>query len=120
MLMRNRATPVTVTRASSEGEYVDGDFQPADPAILTVRAHIQPVSGREMLTFEEGERTREAIRLYADQELRPADEAAGLAADVVAYNGANYQVQRVQPWPLGGLPHWKAIAFKLPPAPAEV
>jgi hypothetical protein len=119
VLLSNRATSVTVTRATA-GEYVDGDFQPGAPSALTIKAHVQPASGQEMLTFPEGERTREAIRLYVDQQLRAADEAAQLAADVVTYNGVAYQVQRVMPWPLGGLPHWKAIAFRIPPADADV
>lgn len=110
-LLDSFAVPVTVER-QQPGSRVDGAWQPGAVTTLLVRASVQHAGFKDLQLLPEGQRTTEAIRLYAESELRTVDETAGAAADVVLWNGKHYAVEHVQSWTLGGLSHWKAIAVK--------
>lgn len=105
-------SPLTITR-SSAGDYVNGRWLPSSTSPLTVQASIQPITGRELLRFPEGWRTREPVMVYTETELRTVDEAAKKQADTFAYNGRTYEVSKVEPWTMGGLSHYEVTALKV-------
>jgi hypothetical protein len=97
-----------------EGTWVDGA-----EATAAIRASVQPLRGRELLSLPEGERTREWVKIYCASELRTLDEAAGTRADTIIYQGKAYQVRQVEPWEATGMvigPYWKALACRVEPA----
>lgn len=117
MLLANRMVSVTVTRGAP-GQYVLGTWTPAATTDLTIKAHVQPASARELLILPEGERTKGAVRFYTTDPLQTASEYTQTPADVVAFDGQLWQVQRVDPWPVGGgLQHYRSFAVKVEPAP---
>jgi hypothetical protein len=110
---------VAVTREAAPTVVV-GDIIPGAADTFTVRAHVQPLKGPELLNFPEGQRTRRAIKLYTTEALRTVDDDAGTPADRVSYDGATFEVQTVEPRPYGALAHFRAVAFKVEPAPEPI
>lgn len=106
------STPVTVTRPGVT-TYVSGERTDGASTTLTILASVQPLHGAELLNFEEGQRSKASIKVYTDTELRTLNEAAGTKADLVTWQGAQYEVQRCDPWQVGLLNHWRAYAFKV-------
>jgi hypothetical protein len=106
-------TSVTVTRAAA-GSYVDGRWVAGSTSTLTVTASAQPHRARpdELLHLPEADRTRESLRLYTETELQTADEETQTPADLVTWDGEQWEVVRVESWPLG-LAHYKAIALRV-------
>jgi hypothetical protein len=115
MLLSDRTESITVTRAGA-GAYVDGAWQRnATPQTLILKAIVQPYKGPELLQFPEGQRARQWLRIYCDQELRTADESTGADPDVVTYGAHQYQLQRVEDRSQGPLAHYRALAVKVEP-----
>lgn len=106
------ATSVSVLRRS--GAFVDGTWTVAATSTLTVTASVQELNGREFLALPEAQRIRHPIKLYTEADaLRTADEDTGAMADIVTWNGDQYEVDTVQNRTAGPLPHWKFTALKL-------
>lgn len=96
-------TPVTVTRSTTEVQFVDGIAQPVtttDVFELT-GISVQPMSARERTLLPELIRDRETLKAYTKCQLRSVDVEGKLLADRVAYREQNYVVQSVQDW----IPH---------------
>lgn len=64
----------------------------------TIRASIQPISGRQRQALPEGIRQTVDLRLYTKSELRTADDQQGVPADHVVIDGEAYRVVQVQQW----------------------
>lgn len=104
-------TTLTVTRRAP-GTLNKGRHTAGDATTHVISANVQPASGRDLLRLPEGLRTRETIAIWTAGDLRTVDESTSLPADVVAYDGASYEVQLVETWTvLGG--YRKAIAAKV-------
>lgn len=102
---------ITVKRYSGAGSYVNGTWSPGTSGNVTVRASVQPLRPNELLHLPEGDRTRAGVKIYSDAELQTADEATGIAADEVTWDGEQWEVQKVSSHFLG-LAHYKAIALR--------
>lgn len=61
----------------------------------------------------EGRRQTEAFRLYTETRLIAANDNTGVNADLVEYEGADYEVLSVDRWKNGILPHYKIVVVKL-------
>lgn len=85
----------TVTRYTSPG-YVNGRAQPAVASTFGVLGCLQPLSGRQLDRLPENLRGREVMSLYCTVELKTGGE--GVQPDVVAADGATWQVQQVERW----------------------
>lgn len=112
-LITRFAQPVQVARQATAGAYVDGLWVDGSPQALTIKASVQPVSGRERAMLPEGDREREMVKLYSDTELKPSSQANQKAGDVVTWEGRDYLVTSCQLWknPFGVLgSHWKCMA----------
>lgn len=105
--------PLTVRRPDSAVTYVDGIGQPSSTSNVDITASVQPLRPNEMELLPEGRRDSEAFRLYTATELLPADEKTGRDADIVEYNGKDYEVLSCARWQNRVIPHFKAVVVKL-------
>jgi hypothetical protein len=104
---------VTVTRPSG-GSYVSGRWVDGLNSSLAIVASVQPDRARpnELLHLPEGDRAREGIRLYTETSLRTSNEADGTPADLIEWQGEQWEVVRVESWPLH-ISHYKVLALRI-------
>ncbi len=93
-LIRRWSIPVEVVKRTAPTA-VNGRFAAPEESRRTIRAHVQPVSGRELQRLPEGLRDRFTIRVWTDAELRIADQTL---PDLLLYNDSRFEVQTSQPW----------------------
>lgn len=99
--------------------YVEGMLVEGTPTTLQVVGNIQPPTASELTWLEkqdpiEAGQTREIFKLYCDTELRTLDESLNIMADVVEYKNKEYEVQRVWPYEMGVLDHFKVLIVRKP------
>lgn len=104
---------VSQPTAALAGGYIAGTMVPPVPTSLTLTASVQPVKGRELLNFPEAQRTKGIIKIYSTTAMQTANEAAGTKADIVTYQGKQWEIHEVNYWPHLSQAHYKAIAFKV-------
>lgn len=98
--------PVTVTRFTP-GARANGVYTPGVPDIIPdVFISIQPLSGRELLSLPEGDRTRNWMKGYSAIQLFTADQSEAKKADLVEFQGKQFEVRESQPW-VWADSHWK-------------
>jgi hypothetical protein len=103
------SAPLQVRRDAQAGSYINGHWVEGKTQTLNIMATVEPLSGNDLLLLPEGERTKEAIRIYTDSELKTVDEFAKRKADVVNYFGKCFEVQVVKRW-TQLIPHFACIA----------
>lgn len=106
------AQNVTLIRGSA-GSIVNGLYIPGSTTTSTIRAGVQPAVGEDLISLPEGQRERESYKIYSVSQMKTNDETAGIKADVLAFYGAEYEVQQVQRHYGLGLDHWKAIVTRV-------
>lgn len=99
-------------RRADPGDYVKGRWIPSDTYTeIDIIASIQPMKPWEVEHQPEGQRTKEIIKIYTTNGLRPTIEAQKVKGDLISYRGRTYEVQRVETWDfVTDIPHFKAIA----------
>lgn len=107
---------ITVQRDSTGGDYVDGEWVDAHRTTITTLGNIQPsLNWNQMQMLDAGERTKQAIAVYCNHELMMASE--GLTnprkADIVLWDGYEWEVVRSMIYKMGILNHCEAIALRL-------
>ncbi|MDD5034852.1 MAG: hypothetical protein PHE55_08855 [Methylococcaceae bacterium] len=90
---------------ASLGRYTEGAETSA-----TIVAHVQPISGRDLIQVEEGRRANAIITIYSKTELKTGDDT-GVQPDTVTFGGEDYEVFKVEPWGDTGA-YYKALAQK--------
>ena len=111
---------VTITRrrygAGSRGS--DGRWVEGSSSDTSITASVQPGDAEDLALLPEGERTRRAIRVYTDTELRTSSPQDGYRSDRLVVSGltgiddGTYQVQHVKPY-YALLGHHRAIAVRV-------
>lgn len=111
---RFKTHTLTLTRRTP-GEYVDGRFEKGVQDVSQIDGSVQPLRPNEILLVEEGRRSRAAFKVYTTAELRTGNEKDGLDADIVTFEGFNFEVHQVERWRLPGstLEHFKATLIKV-------
>ena len=95
--------------AHVEGRYVEGGV-----TVLTAEASAQPLNGSEIKMLPEGRRNDEAMKFYTETKFQTSDEKNKINADLITYDGKEYEVHKVANWSIGtDIPHYKVIAVKL-------
>lgn len=90
---------------------MDGHYIEGAETIFEIIASIQPLSSYEMLQLPEGQRTKEAVKVYTPTGLRQTIESQRVKGDRISYKGRLYEVQKVSAWEnFTDIPHFKAIA----------
>lgn len=86
-----RGTHKVTLIKKSAGEYVDGIWKPGKVrGMIPVDCNIQPIPGRELQFFPEGERHRMRYVMYTESPTEITDR------DEVTYNGKTYKIFRRQ------------------------
>jgi hypothetical protein len=103
--------PVNLTRFTASG-WSNGQFnEDASPSTIPVMAVIQAPSERDMRLLPEGERIEAYVVIWSRSEMRVADEATGIRADIVTgHDGATYRLVRMINRAEAG--YYRAIARK--------
>lgn len=112
-LIQRFGTPQTILRDTNGQTTLNGKVVANTRDTLTVTASVQPMKGREIMESGiGGERISGAIKIYSFDELKTNTEATGLAADMISYQGQNYEVRKVEPWQGNnrGIEFYKSIA----------
>jgi hypothetical protein len=103
--MKLKTEPITVMR-TSQGEYVAGRYVPGDSQTFEAFGNIQPLNGKELLQLPEGDRDRQAVKIYTAFALENNDT-------VTRADGINYEVQAVEDWTAFHQPHYKARLMRI-------
>ena len=103
---------LTITRVTTDGEYVKGVWVGGATTNITVDASVQPMTGRERLLLPEAMRTKETIKVYTKVELfTMLDNQKG---DKFTWNGKVYKVFSVEDWSHNtDIPHYKSVCEKI-------
>ena len=105
--------PITVTR-TGQGDYnADGVWVEGIPAELSVRMSVQPLRMDEMDALPEGRRSSRAVKIYSDTQLLPAEQTSGQNADQVMWQGKQWEIVGCDPYLMGVIPHYKALAVEV-------
>ena len=93
--------------------YVDGLPVPGAASTSTIVASVQPMSGDELRRSTEGLSASHGIKFYASRaNILRTVEADGPYADLILYNGRQYQIHRVQMYGVfAPLPHVRYEAY---------
>lgn len=96
---------------------VDGRWTEGTPSEFDVVCSVQPLRPSEASLLPEGRELKEALRIYSDEKLNPADERAQTNSDLVDVTGVGdafeYEVLSVAPWQNAIIPHYKTIILKV-------
>jgi len=91
----------TVTRRQ-RAAYSRGIAQPTNDFTITIKACVQPATGKDLLRLPEGRRSNETRVLFTTTELDCGDVDSDFEADTVTIDGAFWEVQHVEFWTQGG------------------
>jgi hypothetical protein len=83
-------------------------------ATFDIDATVQPASGRDLERLPQGRQTTETKLLETTTELQVGGQGHPLEADRVVIDGAEWEVQNVQPWP----GHYKCLLQLVAPGQA--
>jgi hypothetical protein len=97
--------PITVTRAE-QGSYASGRFVAGDTQEYTAAGNIQPLNGKELLQLPEGNRQRQALKIYTAFALENNDT-------VTRADDVQYETQAVEDWTAFNQPHYKARLMRI-------
>lgn len=101
----------TITRPAASS-YVNGRAASGAPSTFQIVAVLVPLTGRELMSLPEGERSKERIAfLTRSQEIRTTS-AGGATSDVITYKGVAYEIEKVETWDAGE--YWRCVARKVP------
>ncbi len=106
---------IEVTRKVPGAYNSDGRFIRGSEETFTIRATVQPVTGRELQLLFPNSNARETVKVYSKTELRGGDNAANPTAgepDRFDYRGRTYEVQTVTDWEVLG-DYFKCIALRV-------
>jgi len=117
-LIESFGGPLVVTRPA-QGQFVDGDWIPGDPAgqdQFTITASVQPLAFSETVLIPDGQRNRDAVKVYTVTELHEARPSEQQKGDLLYIGPDVYEVFKVAAYPLPPAPlsHYKVIALKQP------
>ena len=92
------------------GEIVRGKWSGETEAKEWVYASVQPASDKELLSLEEGRRSRKSFVLFTSTPL----ETVGVQNPPrIRLFGDDYEVVRSEPWQNGVLSHFRLLVQKL-------
>ncbi len=96
--------PYTISRPS-DGTWSFGKYTQGTPTSHTIRASIQPVSGKELDQLPEGDRFKSHIEIYTENSI--------YVKDVITYKDEKFEVIRVSDYSDYCLEHYEALAIRI-------
>ena len=110
--LRTRDT-VTLERFESAGTYTKGVFTKGQSITCDILANVQPVEPSEMLLLPEAQRTKETIKIFSSEALRPVAQTDSKSADRVTYDSDVYEVISTKDWNASAIPHYRSLAQRV-------
>jgi hypothetical protein len=106
------AESITRVRYAAGTRGTDGRYVPGASTSSTIAASVQPATDEDLQTLPEGERTRQAKRVYTATELRCASQHSDWQSDRLTIDSVSYEVRRVDR-ERKVLPHYRAIVVRV-------
>lgn len=105
------AASYTVTRFAA-GTRAKGVYTPGAGTAITRLMAVQPATGKEIDRLPEGARNRETLRCYSSEDLRAPEQGTSTGGDRFTYNGAVFEVVKVDDRSRDG-GYWRAFAARV-------
>lgn len=103
---------VTLKRATVAEGYTDGRRNARTRSDVPITACVQQPNPEDLLQFPEGLRTKKWILVISEDEIRGQDDENDMPADLVSWEGEDYEVQRVEDWLHVDIDHYEAYAVR--------
>jgi len=112
------AQTVTGTRrAAGTYDATTGAWVAGATSAISIKASVQPAGFCSIMRMPEGLRTKGIVDVWSEDALVAANEATGVEADLLDWQGEQWEVQTVNPWVDGhhapDLSFYKAIAVRV-------
>lgn len=104
---------VALERFESAGTFIKGAYTKGESIIRNIKVNVQPVKPTEMLLLPEAQRTRETIKIFSTDALRPVEQTESKSADRITYNNVVYEVVSTKDWSLSALPHYVSLVQRI-------
>lgn len=111
------AETITRKRFADSAVNTEGEIVAGASSTTPIRASVQPITGKELETLPEGERSKEWFKVYTKDDVRTGTQHVGTVgrrADHLVFDGAEHEVRKVQPWrSRSPIPHTKALCVRV-------
>jgi hypothetical protein len=103
-----------IRRRKTGGDYVRGQWTPGEPGDTGFKGSWQPASGKTLELLPEGKRSREVFKCFAPLSLdfTSADAHGDAEADLIIWQGKEYEVTTAAQWNNGLIPHWELLCTR--------
>ena len=103
-----------VRRRKAGGEYVRGQWVQGVPSDDPFQGSWQPASGKTLELLPQGKRSREVFKCFAPigMDFTSADAHGDAEADIIIWEGKEYEVTSAAKWNNGLLPHWELLCTR--------
>jgi hypothetical protein len=103
---------VTIKRYAA-GAWTHGVYAPGAETTVVIMACVQPGGMKELLSLEEADRTKDQLAIWSEEPIYTLNETTGQKADRVSWDGAYWQVRRVESYGITPqLHHYHAVAVR--------
>lgn len=93
--------------------YVKGRLVDGTETQISIKASVQPATGRDTKLLPENRREVEHYKIYTDTELFTAEKGSSQSPDRVVYEGNDYEVLKLGRWQNGIINHFKYMISKV-------
>ena len=103
-----------IQRRKIGGRYDLGQWVPGEPSDTGFKGSWQPASGKTLELLPSGKRNREVYKCFAPIELdfTSADDHGEGKADLIVWEGKEYEVTTAAKWDNGLIPHWELLCTR--------
>lgn len=101
----------TVKRFTA-GSWTNGVWVNGTQSTFQITASVQPAKQEDLIYLPEGQRTSAAVKIYTDTMVRTGNEKTGIQADLLEFQGEDWEIQQVWNHQELTLAHYKAIAVR--------
>lgn len=106
-------TSVTLLRYAAGGYDSHGRPVAGTETSVSITAAVQPGGMKELMSLEEGDRTKDTIAVWSQDPIYTLDEVQGRKADRISWDGSYWQVRKVESYgTTPELKHYHAIAVR--------
>ncbi len=99
-----------------EGTYEQGNWIGGEPTFLNITANVQPIMAKDgTKIMPDGDFSRSAVKIFTTVPLYEKREGFdGTGADVIEWEGDEYEVMKVIRYRMGVLDHYMSVAIQVP------
>jgi hypothetical protein len=96
------------------GGYARGQWKPGKGGDTPFQGTWQPAGGKTLELLPEGKRGREAFKCFAplSMDFTSADAHGDAEADLIIWQGKEYEVTTAARWDNGLIPHWELLCTR--------